>query len=47
MEVSGQLHAPAALPSGKQLLVPLDRRLSIIIIIIIIIIVLFFVNARK
>jgi hypothetical protein len=28
MEVSGQLHAPAALSSGKELLVPLDRRLG-------------------
>jgi hypothetical protein len=28
MEVSGQLHAPAALPPGKGLLVPLDRRLG-------------------
>jgi hypothetical protein len=28
MEVSGQLHAPTALPPGKQPLVPLDRRLG-------------------
>jgi hypothetical protein len=28
MEVSGQLHAPAALPQGKSLWYPLDRRLS-------------------
>jgi hypothetical protein len=28
MEVSGQLHAPAALPPGKDLLYPWDRRLG-------------------
>jgi hypothetical protein len=28
MEVSGQLHPPAALPPGKEPLVPLDRRLG-------------------
>jgi hypothetical protein len=28
MEVSGQLHAPAALPPGKEPQVPLDRRLD-------------------
>jgi hypothetical protein len=28
MEVSGQLHAPAALPPGKSPWYPLDRRLS-------------------
>jgi hypothetical protein len=28
MEVSGQLHAPAALPPEKETLVPLDRRLG-------------------
>jgi hypothetical protein len=28
MEVSGQLHAPAALTPGKETLVPLDRRLG-------------------
>jgi hypothetical protein len=28
MEVSDQLHAPAALPQGKSLLYPLDRRLG-------------------
>jgi hypothetical protein len=28
MEVSGQLHAPAALPPGKEPLVPIDRRLG-------------------
>jgi hypothetical protein len=28
MEVSGRLHAPAALPPGKEPLVPLDRRLG-------------------
>jgi hypothetical protein len=28
MEVSGQLHTPAALPPGKEPLVPLDRRLG-------------------
>jgi hypothetical protein len=28
MEVSGQIHAPAALPPGKQLRYPLDRRLG-------------------
>jgi hypothetical protein len=28
MEVSGQLHAPAALPPGKETLVPMDRRLG-------------------
>jgi hypothetical protein len=28
MEVSGKLHAPAALSPGKEPLVPLDRRLS-------------------
>jgi hypothetical protein len=28
MEVSGQLHAPAALPPGKSLWYPLDRRLG-------------------
>jgi hypothetical protein len=28
MEVSGQLHAPAALPPGKEPLVPTDRRLG-------------------
>jgi hypothetical protein len=28
MEVSGQLHAPAALPQGKSLRYPLDRRLG-------------------
>jgi hypothetical protein len=28
MEVSGQLHASAALPPGKNLWYPLDRRLS-------------------
>jgi hypothetical protein len=28
MEVSGQLHAPAALPAGKEPLVPLDRKLG-------------------
>jgi hypothetical protein len=28
MEVSGQLHAPTALTSGKEPLVPLDRRLG-------------------
>jgi hypothetical protein len=28
MEVSSQLHAPAALPPGKDPLVPLDRRLD-------------------
>jgi hypothetical protein len=28
MEVNGQLHAPAALPQGKEPLVPLDRRLA-------------------
>jgi hypothetical protein len=27
MEVSGQLHAPAALPPRKEPLVPIDRRL--------------------
>jgi hypothetical protein len=28
MEVSGQFHVPAALPQGKSLWYPLDRRLS-------------------
>jgi hypothetical protein len=28
LEMSGQLHAPAALPLGKESLVPLDRRLG-------------------
>jgi len=28
MGVSGQLHAPAALPPGKEPLVPIDRRLG-------------------
>jgi hypothetical protein len=28
MEVSGQLHAPAALPPAKEPLVPLDMRLG-------------------
>jgi hypothetical protein len=28
MEVIGQLHAPVALPSGKELRYPLDRRLG-------------------
>jgi hypothetical protein len=28
MEVSGQLHAPAALPPGKESLLQLDRRLG-------------------
>jgi hypothetical protein len=28
MEVSGQLHAPAALPQGKSPCCPLDRRLG-------------------
>jgi len=28
MEVSGQLHAPAALPPEKEPLLPLDRRLG-------------------
>jgi len=28
MEVSGQLHAPAALPPGKEPWYPLDRRLG-------------------
>jgi hypothetical protein len=28
MEVSGQLHAPAALPPGKEPLIPTDRRLD-------------------
>jgi hypothetical protein len=28
MEVSGQLHVPAALPPGKEPLVSLDRRLG-------------------
>jgi hypothetical protein len=28
MEVSGQLHTPAALPSGKETVVLLDRRLG-------------------
>jgi hypothetical protein len=28
MEVNGQLHTPAALPRGKESLVPLDRRLG-------------------
>jgi hypothetical protein len=28
MEVSGQFHAPAALPQGKSPLYPLDRRLG-------------------
>jgi hypothetical protein len=28
MEVSGQLHAPAALPAGKEPPVPMDRRLG-------------------
>jgi hypothetical protein len=28
MEVSDQLHAPASLPSRKEPLVPLDRRLD-------------------
>jgi hypothetical protein len=28
MEVSGQLHSPAALTPGKESLVPLDRRLG-------------------
>jgi hypothetical protein len=28
MEVSGQHHAPAALPPGKEPLVPIDRRLG-------------------
>jgi hypothetical protein len=28
MEVSGQLHDPAALPPGKELHYPLDRRLG-------------------
>jgi hypothetical protein len=28
MEVSGQLHAPAALPPGKEPQFPLDRRLG-------------------
>jgi hypothetical protein len=28
MEVSGQLHTPAALPQGKNPLYPLDRRLG-------------------
>jgi hypothetical protein len=28
MEVSGQLHGPATLPSGKKLRYPLDRRLG-------------------
>jgi hypothetical protein len=28
MEVSGQLHAPAALPPGKETLVPTDGRLG-------------------
>jgi hypothetical protein len=28
VEVSGQFHAPAALPPGKELRYPLDRRLG-------------------
>jgi hypothetical protein len=28
MEVNGQLHAPAASPPGKELLLPLDRKLG-------------------
>jgi hypothetical protein len=28
MEVSGQLHVPAALPSGKEPRYPLDRRVG-------------------
>jgi hypothetical protein len=28
MEVSGQLHAPAALPPGKEAPIPLDRTLG-------------------
>jgi hypothetical protein len=28
MEVSGQLHDPAALPPGKEIRYPLDRRLG-------------------
>jgi len=28
MELTGQLYAPAALPPGKEPLVPLDRRLD-------------------
>jgi hypothetical protein len=28
MEVSGQLHAPAVLPSGEETLIPMDRRLG-------------------
>jgi len=28
MEVSGQLHAPAALPPGKEPRFPLDRRMG-------------------
>jgi hypothetical protein len=28
MEVSGQLHVPAALPTGKEPLIPTDRRLG-------------------
>jgi hypothetical protein len=28
MEVGGQLHAPAALPTGKEPLVPINRRLG-------------------
>jgi hypothetical protein len=28
MEMSGQLHVPAAVPQGKSLWYPLDRRLS-------------------
>jgi hypothetical protein len=28
MEVNGQLHAPAALPQGKNTWYPLDRRLG-------------------
>jgi hypothetical protein len=28
MEVSGQLHAPATVPPGKEPLEPLDRRLG-------------------
>jgi hypothetical protein len=28
MEVSGQLHAPAVLLTGKELLIPMDRRLN-------------------
>jgi len=28
MEMSGQIHAPDALPPGLELLVPVDRRLA-------------------